>query len=237
MRENGSNWFNAGQTRFFWTFLVIVVAKIGNFAQSLQHTMTDSKDYLGFLITDIENRLGRGMLSPKDFDYLRNVIETQLNEYVSTSTLKRIWGYTKYSSSPSASILSTLCRLVGYRDWEYYKSNRFDTAKEPSGDVLSDRIDVANDLVPGDGLRLTWSPQRVCDVVYHGDNEFEVVDSQNTGIKAGNWFNCSIIVAGEPLWLSNLRQPGKPPVAYVCGKLGGVSFSRIVAENKKQQEP
>lgn len=197
--------------------------------------MENSKNHLTLLINDIENRLGRGMLSPKDFEYMHNVIETQLNEYVSVSTLKRIWGYTKYSSNPSASVLSTLCRLVGYRDWDYYKDNRLNPDKVPSETVLSDKITVDSDLVPGDRLRITWTPQRVCDVVYRGNNDFEVTASQNTSIKVGDWFSCSIIVAGEPLWISNLRQHGQPAVAYVCGKLGGVYFSRIINEPENKQ--
>lgn len=176
---------------------------------------------------DVEARLGRGILSPKDFEYLNGVIASELKENVSVSTLKRLWGYSKYLSSPSASILSTLCRLVGYRDWKYYKEQRNSNEKKPSAEVHGDKITVATDLEAGDHVRLTWSPQRVCDVVYRGDGEFEVLSSVNTGIKAGDLFCCSLIVSGEPLWISNLRQFGKAPVAYVCGKQGGVRFELI----------
>ena len=189
--------------------------------------MTETDKYLDLLLADVENRVGRGMLSPKDFEHLRGVIENDLNERVSVSTLKRLWGYSKYLSSPSASILSTLCRLVGYRDWEDYKVRRESGSKAPSAEVLGDKITVASDLEPGDRIRLTWSPQRVCDVVYHGNGDFEVLSSVNTGIKAGDWFCCDLIVSGEPLWLSNLRHYGKAPVAYVCGKQGGVQFEIV----------
>lgn len=186
--------------------------------------MEANEKYVKLLISDVEIRVGRGILSPKDFSYLHEVISNELNEQISVSTLKRLWGYSKYLSKPSVSILSTLCRLVGYRDWEDYKSNREIDDNKPSAEVIGDKITVETDLEVGTKLRLTWSPQRICDVVYHGDNEFEVKESRNTGIKAGDWFNCSLIVAGEPLWLNNLRQYGKSPVAYVCGKQGGVQF-------------
>ena len=197
--------------------------------------MKQSNNDLSLLITDIEDRLGRGMRTPKDFEFLRNAIEVQLNEYVSTSTLKRIWGYTKYLSNPSTSVLSILCRMVGYRDWDYYRENRYGSNKAPSGTVLSDSIMVARDLKVGDRVRLTWNPQRVCDVVYQGNHNFEVIASRNTGIKVGDWLSCSLIVAGEPLFISNLRQHGQPAVAYVCGKLGGVYFSRIIDEPENKQ--
>ena len=186
--------------------------------------MAENNKYLNSLKADVEERMGRGMLSPKDFEFLHLTIERELNERVSVSTLKRLWGYSKYLSSPSVSILSTLSRLVGYRDWEDYKANCKSSDKKPSAQVLSDKITVATDLEVGDRIKLTWAPQRVCDIQYHGDGDFEVLSSQNTGVKTGDWFCCDLIVSGEPLWLSNLRQYGKAPIAYVCGKQGGVQF-------------
>lgn len=184
------------------------------------------------LKADVEARLQRGMLSPKDFTYLNEVIVNELNERVSVSTLKRIWGYSSYNSKPSASILSSLCRLVGYRDWQDYVANRENTSRKPSETVMSDKIMVDTDLEVGAHLRLTWMPQRVCDIEYRGNNEFEVLSSVNTGIKPGDLFDCSLIVSGEPLWLSNLRQFGKAPVAYVCGKLDGIRFEILDSNGK-----
>lgn len=186
--------------------------------------MTDNTNFIKLLLSDVEARMGRGMLSPKDFEFLSATIESDLNERVSVSTLKRLWGYSKYTSSPTSSTLSVLCRLVGYLDWKDYQNNRLKNNRTPSAQVLGDKITVLTDLTPGDRLRLTWAPHRVCEVVYHGNNDFEVVAAVNTGIKAGDWFTCSLIVSGEPLWISNLRQFGKAPVAYVCGKQGGVRF-------------
>ena len=186
--------------------------------------MTDNTNFIKLLLSDVEARMGRGMLSPKDFEFLSAMIEGDLNERVSVSTLKRLWGYSKYTSSPTSSTLSVLCRLVGYLDWEDYQNNRLKNNRKPSAQVLGDKITVPTDLTSGDRLRLTWTPHRVCEVVYHGNNDFEVVAAVNTGIKVGDWFTCSLIVSGEPLWISNLRQFGKAPVAYVCGKQGGVRF-------------
>ena len=179
--------------------------------------------YLDQLKEDVEERVQRHMLSPKDFTMLHHYIFDHLNENVSESTLKRLWGYCQYQSRPSAGILSALSRLVGFLDWVDYKKHRFADAPA-SQEVLNDHINVKADLKNGDVVRLTWSPLRVCDIKYRGNGEFEVLSSANTAIKPGNLFSCDIIVSGEPLWLSNLRQFGKQPVAYVCGKRGGVRF-------------
>ena len=38
----------------------------------------------------------------------------------------------------------------------------------------------------------------------------------------------SLIVEGEPLYLDNLRQGNRPPIAYVCGKKSGVRFEYVM---------
>lgn len=57
------------------------------------------------------------MHTPKDFDYLHDCIYEHCHEMVSTSTLKRIWGYNKYDGTPRTSSLDPIARFVGSRDW------------------------------------------------------------------------------------------------------------------------
>lgn len=48
----------------------------------------------------IEEAVGRKMKTPKDFDFLADQIFDKLHETVSSTTLKRMWGYLQESSSP-----------------------------------------------------------------------------------------------------------------------------------------
>ena len=90
--------------------------------------------------------------------------------------------------------------------------------------MLSRRLSVANSLVPGDRLRLTWQPERICDIDYLGELRFKVIASEKTRLHGGDTFECSLIVEGEPLYLDNLIQYYRSPIAYVCGKKSGVNF-------------
>ena len=65
----------------------------------------------------VESVAGRRMLTPKDFDYLRNCIYEKCHEMVSISTLKRLWGYNRYDNTPRKSSLNPIARYVGFRDW------------------------------------------------------------------------------------------------------------------------
>ena len=181
------------------------------------------------LRTDIETALNRKLVTPKDFDFLREHIFSRLHVLVSRTTLMRIWGYVNEEVEPSNSTLRILSQFLGYRDWEAYCQNALLPKEQQSSPVMSRRLSVANELSRGERLRLTWQPQRVCDVEYLGELTFRVIASENTRLLVGDTFQCSLIVEGEPLYLDNLRQGNRPPIAYVCGKKTGVWFDNDIS--------
>ena len=171
------------------------------------------------LRTDIETALNRKLVTPKDFDFLRERIFARLHVLVSRTTLMRIWGYVNEGVEPSNSTLRILSQFLGYRDWEAYCQNALLPKEQQSSPVMSRRLSVTNELSRGERLRLTWQPQRVCDVEYLGE-----------------LFQCSLIVEGEPLYLDNLRQGNRPPIAYVCGKKTGVWLDKDIDDSCRQKE-
>ena len=52
------------------------------------------------LKNDIETALGKRMVTPKDFEFLRERIYARLHVYVSRTTLMRIWGYVEEGVEP-----------------------------------------------------------------------------------------------------------------------------------------
>jgi hypothetical protein len=188
------------------------------------------------LRTDIETALNRKLVTPKDFDFLRERIFARLHVLVSRTTLMRIWGYVNEGVEPSNSTLRILSQFLGYRDWEAYCQNALLPKEQQSSPVMSRRLSVANELSRGERLRLTWQPQRVCDVEYLGELTFRVIASENTRLQVGDTFQCSLIVEGEPLYLDNLRQGNLPPIAYVCGKKTGVWLDKDIDDSCRQKE-
>lgn len=148
----------------------------------------------------------------------------RLQILVSTTTLKRIWGYLNDAVEARESTLGILSQFLGYRDWKDYCASSAQPDEPQSSPVFSRRLSVAEQLNVGDCLSLSWHPSRVCRVRYVGELTFLVLESVNTRLKAGDTFLCSLIIEGEPLYIDNLRQQNKPPVAYVCGKKAGVKF-------------
>lgn len=168
------------------------------------------------------------MQTPKDFDLLREQIYVRLRQLISSSTLKRLWGYTHTESAPSRASLNVLARFMGYADYDAFCTSTGNVSDAvASNTVLSRHINVSADLKENDCLLLSWAPSRTCQVRYLGNQQFRVESSANTHLQAGDYFQCSLIVEGEPLYLANLLQPGRMASNYVCGKCGGIRFERL----------
>ena len=183
------------------------------------------------LRNEIEVAIHRRLATPKDFEALREMIFLRLHILVSATTLKRIWGYIDDSVSTRRSTLDILARYTGYADFDAYENGTVgDIAESPSSPIMARRIDVDEQLQPGDMIRLTWQPGRICDVEYHGDRVFCVVASQCTRLKAGDTFKCSLMIEDEPLYIDMLvTADSVTPTAYVCGKKSGIHFEPIQA--------
>jgi len=180
------------------------------------------------LRSEIETALRKKFCTPKDFEFLRDRIYARLHVIISSTTLMRLWGYVDEKVTPRRSTLNILTQFLGYQDWEEYQRNALLPKDQQSSPVLSRRLSVAMMLISGDCLRLTWQPQRVCDVEYLGDLSFRVISSKNTRLHVGDTFECSLIVEGEPLYLDNLIQGNSNPIAYVCGKKSGVMYEYLM---------
>ncbi len=176
----------------------------------------------------IEAALHMEMRTPKDFEQLRERIYLRLHQMVSTSTLKRVWGYLHSEGDFSIRTLDILAQFIGYENYKAFCEHASSTGELPSNLVLNRHINVDADLVRGDRLTLFWLPDRTCELSYEGDMKFVVTASENTRLKEGDTFCCSLIVEGEPLYLSNLLQPGQQPTNYVCGKQGGIRFEKKI---------
>lgn len=179
------------------------------------------------LCSAVERTLGRSMRTPKDFEQLSGAIHSRLGVIISRNTLRRLWGDMKDVAQPRRSTLDFVARFLGYADMDAFTVQAGKELSDTSNPVMSRRIHVSTELRKGDRLRLTWLPDRVCDIEYNGSLHFSVVASQNSKLKAGDTFLCGLVIEGEPLYLDELQRGNEPGVAYVCGKKGGVRFEKI----------
>lgn len=79
-----------------------------------------NQEYIEICKTLIEKKFNQGSYSKwtnGDYEKLSELISEEIKEYISASSLKRIFGKVNYSSEPSISTLSILAKYAGYKDW------------------------------------------------------------------------------------------------------------------------
>lgn len=181
------------------------------------------------LIAAIEQTIGRKITSPRDFEFLSNMIFHRTKEHVSVSTLKRVWGYVKGYEHIRPSTLNVLCRFIGYNDMDHFAASITEgEVGVPSHILLGEHL-YADEMRKGKCLRLTWAPSRVCDVRHEGEGYFVVTNSEQTKLTPGSTFRCHIIEQGRPMFINSLRfKPDQEEgFDYVAGLIGGVMYEEL----------
>lgn len=91
---------------------VIPVQKIMN----TEITQTE----IDWLCRAVEQKMQMLMLCPRDFVVLSRSIARDVGDTLSSTTLKRIWGYLSDGTRPQWSSLSVLARYVGFSSWAQF---------------------------------------------------------------------------------------------------------------------
>ena len=169
----------------------------------------------------IIRQLERTLESPTDFEYLSEQIQEKTHEYLSPTTLKRLFGHIPYDSQPRPYTLSILARFAGYNGWQDYQEKQY----VESGFVSAQRID-AEELAVWQKVTLAWNPDRECVVEHLGGKRFVVLHSKNSKLQIGDRFTAVQFITGQPLTatdVSLLRDEGNTKDIYVAGAQTGLT--------------
>lgn len=98
----------------------------------------DNGGNIEFLLRKVEFVFGKTVSTPSDFQNLSADINSRLNEWISISTLKRLWGYVEYTNNPRKDTLDVLSRYIGYKDFSAFCDEAGDiTRTEPrTGEII-----------------------------------------------------------------------------------------------------
>ena len=173
----------------------------------------------------VEQVVGCKMKTPRDFDYLSMRVLDRTKAYVSSSTLKRFWGYLGDGNRkrPYRSTLNVLAQYAGYVDFDAFESNIGSEGPAESDFLPNDSLQ-AYSLQKGALIELKWLPDRCVTISYEGLEMFKVLETYNSKLCVGDTFLCGQIINGEPLTLRCLVHNGNAPVNYVCGRVNGVKY-------------
>lgn len=177
---------------------------------------------LSFLLKEVEKIYGRRVATTTDFESLSIVIEHEIGELLSASTLKRLWGYVGDKRTPRIDTLDILSRFCGKKDFKEFCSWLVEESGVDS-QFFTVRCVRADDLCSGDIITLGWAPDRLVKVRYLGSERFCVVSNANSKLREGDEFVADGFILNFPLYITTIYREGKILPAYVAGRLHGLS--------------
>lgn len=177
---------------------------------------------LSFLLSEVEKKYGRSVLTSTDFETLSVVIEHQIGDLISASTLKRLWGYVSLNPTPRIATLDVLSRYIGHSSFKAFCEHLKESDIFSSTFFTSNYLAVS-ELKKGAEVTIGWAPNRLVTMTYLGDFLFEVTYSENSQLKPADRFEISEIIIGYPLFISRILRDGEYTPSFVAGRQGGIS--------------
>ncbi len=78
------------------------------------------EEAIGRLLGQVEEKVGRKMKTPRDFDFLAEQIFETMHKSISVSTLKRVWGYVPANGITRESTLDLLAQFAGFASFSQF---------------------------------------------------------------------------------------------------------------------
>lgn len=168
------------------------------------------------------------ILSPSDFDFLEEDIKKDLPKAaINAKTLKRFFGYDRTDEGSTIRLytLDVLSQYAGYENWNAYLEHLQLLEGSGSGDFKDAEINT-DDMSLGDTLQIAWQPNRKSTLKYLGNQQFEIITTENSKWQVGDTFFCKHFIWGKPLYVDNLTDKNGvlKSAMYVVGEKNGISF-------------
>lgn len=182
---------------------------------------------LGCLLHEVEEKYGERLATSKNFESLAIAIQEQTRMVISSSTLKRLWGYVSLNPLPRRATLDILAKYLSYKDFPAYCDSLSKRGIMESG-FFDTRSIAVSDLQEGNKLELGWAPNRLVTLLYLGNFQFEVIDSQNSKLEKGDRFELSNVIFGYPLFISRILRNGEYTPSFIAGRDTGINTLRVL---------
>ncbi len=176
------------------------------------------QEYIERMKEEIRGKLKHSLDSPTDFDYLALQVKIVTGEDISSTTLKRFYGYINSQSTTRRSSLSILARYQGYLGWsDYVKKSVVNSG------FLSTKVIMSSTVGDGDLIEVEWGDDRSVTFVALGNNMFAVMKSENSMLLAGDKLEVMMFVLNQPLQIKNVIRDGSNMGSYTAGLNGGLT--------------
>lgn len=185
------------------------------------------KPEIAELLLLVEKKYGKALRTTTDFDEFSFYLQKREFGLISTSTLKRLWGYVNDIHKPRVQTLDLLSRFIGFSFFstfcEYLKSS-----SAYNSSFFSAHQVMAKELTPGTELEIGWSPNRYLRLLYKGNTLFEVEEAKQSKLQKGDCFETASFLKGQPLFLPYVLRNGERTSPFIAGRNGGLTLLNCI---------
>ncbi len=189
--------------------------------------MSDERTEIKHLLQQVESTHPYPIKTTADFEKLGVYIEQFVHEHISTSTLKRLWGYVADEHLPRRYTLDVLSKYIGYSDFKTFCKSAISEKITDSIFFTTFKIS-STELTNGDKIEIGWNPNRYLIVEYLGDDRYKVLINQNSKLEVGDEFASKTFLLKFPLFLPNVYRGDETLPSFVGGKDGGLTILSII---------
>lgn len=179
----------------------------------------------------VEQKYGKVLGTTTDFEEFSIYLTKQVGIHLSSSTLKRLYGYVSDEHKPRITTLDILAQYLGYKDFSAFTiwlktSNKFNSSFFDANRLAS------NDLEINSHVEIGWSPNRLLTLRFLGNSCFEIEKAENSKLRVGDRFITGCFIMGQPLYLPYIERNGEHTAPFVAGRNGGLTIINVI---KKQE--
>lgn len=172
---------------------------------------------------------GKTPQTTSDFERLSDAIVQSCGLMISTSTLKRLWGYVDNPNKARRSTLDVLSAYCGFSSYERFCEHHSQSAVASTSDFYSANSIGAEEITASTRVEIGWSPDRRLLLRAEAQREwFEVKEAENSKIIVGDRVQCAQFAHGQPLVFRSVIRAGRCLASYVAAKEYGLSTLNIL---------
>lgn len=185
------------------------------------------KPEIAELLILVEQKYGKALRTTTDFEEFSFYLQKNSLGKISTSTLKRLWGYVNDLHIPRMQTLDLLSRFIGFDFFSAFCSYLKSSSAYNSSFFSATQV-MASELAPGAEVEIGWSPNRYLRLHYKGNAMFEVCDARQSKLRKGDCFETSTFLKGQPLFLPYVLRDGVRTSPFIAGRNGGLTILNCI---------
>lgn len=179
------------------------------------------------LLMLVEKHYGHHLQTSTDFDEFSLYLKSTCGYLISTSTLKRLWGYVADEHEPRMQTLDLLCRYVGFQYFSDFCMH-LKTSTVYNSSFFTTRQIQTRELKVGDRVEIGWAPNRYVLLHYEGADSFRVLESKESKLQAGDRFETACFLEGQPLLVSYIERGTQRTAPFIAGRNGGLTLINLL---------